>query len=162
MPGCDIIIVGSEKKLAARYRDRARQFMLLEAGHIAQNILLQATSLGLGGVPIGAYDPNKARKICNLPEELEVFYMVSIGYPAEQKVSEAEQKKEQKMEEKKGKKAVLIVAASNFRDEELFRTKEQLEKVGSSDNYCKLEKRQNNRYARWNSRGSDSSECCVG
>ncbi|MHC4648835.1 MAG: SagB/ThcOx family dehydrogenase, partial [Planctomycetota bacterium] len=50
---CDIIIAGSTRELAPKYGKSAKNFMLLEAGHIAQNIQLQAVSLGLGSVPIG-------------------------------------------------------------------------------------------------------------
>jgi SagB-type dehydrogenase family enzyme len=45
---CNIIIAGSERVLAAKFRGEANKYMLLEAGHIAQNIQLQAVCLGLG------------------------------------------------------------------------------------------------------------------
>lgn len=45
---CDIIITGSQKKVAAKYGNKAERYMLMEAGHIAQNIQLQAVCLGLG------------------------------------------------------------------------------------------------------------------
>ncbi len=128
--GCDIVIASRVRNTTARYGDRADKWALLEAGHIAQNILLEATSMGLGGVPIGGFDTNEVGKLCNLPADMEPVYLVATGYPVEQKASVAEQKKEQKMEEKKAKNAVLIVAGSDFRDEELFETKEQLEKAG--------------------------------
>jgi len=77
---CDIIIAGSAKKLAARYADRAERYMLLEAGHIAQNIHLQAVSLGLASVPIGAFDISQVRDICGLPATLEPIYIICVGY----------------------------------------------------------------------------------
>ncbi|MHC4362477.1 MAG: SagB/ThcOx family dehydrogenase, partial [Planctomycetota bacterium] len=49
---CDIILAGSVRKLAVKYGKQARRYLLLEAGHIAQNIQLQATSLELGSVSI--------------------------------------------------------------------------------------------------------------
>ncbi|HEY6057412.1 MAG TPA: SagB/ThcOx family dehydrogenase, partial [Candidatus Limnocylindrales bacterium] len=36
--------------------DRAERYVALEAGHAAQNVLLEAVSLGLGAVPVGAFD----------------------------------------------------------------------------------------------------------
>ncbi len=80
--GADFIIAGSERKLAARYGRKAYQFLLLEAGHIAQNILLQAVSLDLGAVPIGAFNPQDANKICNLGKDLEVLCRLLSGRPA--------------------------------------------------------------------------------
>jgi SagB-type dehydrogenase family enzyme len=78
--GCDIIITGSVQKLAARYAGRAERYMLLEAGHIAQNIHLQAVSLGLASVPIGAFDISQVHDICNLPTALEPIYIICVGY----------------------------------------------------------------------------------
>ncbi len=80
---CDIIIVGSVQKLAVRYGQKARAFALLEAGHIAQNIHLQAVSMGLGSVPIGAFDANTVQRLCGLATtEFEPFYIIPVGYPA--------------------------------------------------------------------------------
>lgn len=127
---CDIIIAGSAQKLAARYAGRAERYMLLEAGHIAQNIHLQAVSLGLVSVPIGAFNISQVRDICNLPMVLEPIYIICVGYPATYTAPEklpAPDKPVLSEVEGKVKKAVLIVASSNFRDEELFETKRALE-----------------------------------
>ena len=51
--GCNIVIASRVRNTSAKYGDRADKWAFLEAGHIAQNILLEATSMGLGGVPIG-------------------------------------------------------------------------------------------------------------
>jgi SagB-type dehydrogenase family enzyme len=42
-------------RLIAKYGDRGYRFALLEAGHIAQNVLLTCTALGLAAVPIGGF-----------------------------------------------------------------------------------------------------------
>jgi len=82
--GCDIIIVSSVRNTSGQYGKRAEKWVLLEAGHIAQNILLQAVSSGLGGVPIGGYDdPNAVGKMCKLSENSEPVYLVATGFPAE-------------------------------------------------------------------------------
>lgn len=120
---CDIIIAGSVQKLAVRYGQKARAFALLEAGHIAQNIHLQAVSMGLGSVPIGAFDANAVQRLCGLgTTDIEPFYIIPVGYPATYTAPE-----KPAITEAKAKKAVLIVASENFRDEELFDTKRALE-----------------------------------
>lgn len=128
--GCDIIIAGSVQKLAARYAGRAERYMLLEAGHIAQNIHLQAVSLGLASVPIGAFNISQVHDICNLPTALEPIYIITVGYPVTYKAAEKPRTLDKPVPsrvEGKVKKAVLIIAGSNFRDEELFETKRTLE-----------------------------------
>ncbi|MCX5633491.1 MAG: DJ-1/PfpI family protein [Phycisphaerae bacterium] len=79
---CVFVISGSVIKLEARYRGKGEKFAYLEAGHIAQNIHLQAVSLGLGSVPIGVFEPKSVAGICKLPENLEPLYLVAVGYPA--------------------------------------------------------------------------------
>ena len=130
--GCDIVIAGSVKTLARKYGKKARRYMLLEAGHIAQNIHLQAVSLGLASVPIGAFDISKVRKVCRLPKAFEPLYIISVGYPAGQAPKETVEEKRPvfRPEKKRAKKVVLIVARENFRDEELFQTRGVLTEAG--------------------------------
>ncbi len=80
---CNILIAGSERKLAAKFRGEANKYMLLEAGHIAQNIHLQAVSLKLGSVSVGAFDINQVHNICSMPRALEPIYIIPVGYSAD-------------------------------------------------------------------------------
>ncbi len=131
---CDILITGSVKKVAAKYGPRARQYMLLEAGHIAQNIHLQAVSLGLGSVPIGAFDGKKVERICRLPAEEEAIYLIAVGYPAGEaaipgKTVESQQASIQ-LQEPEVKKALLIIAEDKFVEKEFFDAQDILETAG--------------------------------
>ena len=129
---CDIIVAGSVRKLAAKFRKEAKKYMLLEAGHIAQNIQLQAVCLGLGSVTVGGFDIRSVSKVCKLPKNLEPLYIICVGYPAGQAVPEGgkEEKEARKTELPKAKRAVLITARENFRDEELFETRRVLDAAG--------------------------------
>ena len=131
---CDIIIAGSVRKLTPRFREKARQYMLLEAGHIAQNIQLQAVSLELGSVPAGGFDTRQVSRVCKLSRTIEPLYIIPVGYPAEQAPVGTEQGQEstkpQEQITARSKKAVLIISRENFRDEELFETKRVLEGAG--------------------------------
>jgi nitroreductase len=53
----------------------------LEAGHVAQKILLQAVALGLGGVPIGAFQDEQVQKVLSLPRDHQPLYLIPIGHP---------------------------------------------------------------------------------
>jgi len=129
---CDIIIAGSERKLAVKYGNMARRYMLLEAGHIAQNIQLQVVSLGLGSVPIGAFNIRGVAGTCNLPIDLEPLLIICVGYPVGLPIIERGEKEMEapKVERPRAKRAVLIIASKNFRDEELFETKRVLDEAG--------------------------------
>jgi protease I len=119
--GCDIIVAGAVRKLTDQFKDKARTFMHMEAGHIAQNILLQAVCLDLGAVTVGGFDTNQVRKVCRLRRDLEPLYIICVGYPAGEGTAETAEAGAA------GKKAVLIVGSQNFRDEELFETKRVLD-----------------------------------
>lgn len=131
---CDIIVAGSVRKLTPRFHKKARQYMLLEAGHIAQNIQLQAVSLDLGSVTVGGFDTRQVIRTCKLPRTIEPLYIIPVGYSAEQVPAETEQEqastKPQEQTTARSKTAVLIISRENFRDEELFETKRVLEGAG--------------------------------
>jgi SagB-type dehydrogenase family enzyme len=80
---CIFIISGSARKIEAKYRGRGERFISLEAGHIAQNVLLQAVAEGLGSVPVGGFDPKSVARICKFTEEFEPLYLICLGVPVE-------------------------------------------------------------------------------
>lgn len=80
-PLCVVIATVVERS-AQKYGKRAEQYCLLEAGHVAQNILLQATALKLGGVPVGAFEENQVAAVLKLPKDHRVLYLLPIGHPA--------------------------------------------------------------------------------
>jgi len=69
-------------RVAAKYGSRAERYCLIEAGHIAQNVFLQAEALQMAGVAVGAYDDNDAKNILKLPKDHELLYLLPIGFPA--------------------------------------------------------------------------------
>ncbi len=77
----NIVICAVYKRTTIKYGERGIRYVWIEAGHIAQNILLQAVSLGLSGVPIGAFYDDKVKEILNLPDNEEPLYIIPIGYP---------------------------------------------------------------------------------
>jgi len=123
MAGCDIIVAGSVRKLTSQFRNKARTYMLLEAGHIAQNIQLQAVCLDLGSVTIGGFNSKDVTRACRLPKGLEPLYIICVGHPIEQAAAEALEA----LEGTGAKKAALIVPSQNFREEEFFETKRALD-----------------------------------
>lgn len=77
----DIIICAVFERVTSKYGRRGIRYTHIEAGHIAQNIHLQAVSLGLGSVPIGAFLDEEVINILNLPEKEKPLYIIPVGYP---------------------------------------------------------------------------------
>jgi SagB-type dehydrogenase family enzyme len=75
-------ISGDVSKTAEKYADRAERYVFLEAGHAAQNLLLQAVALGLSGVPVGAFDDETVAGLLHLPGSQRPIYLLPVGRPA--------------------------------------------------------------------------------
>jgi SagB-type dehydrogenase family enzyme len=69
-------------RTAARYgRERGERYVQLEAGHAAQNLLVQAVGVGLVGVPIGAFDDARVLTALNAPAGETAVYLIPVGAP---------------------------------------------------------------------------------
>jgi SagB-type dehydrogenase family enzyme len=75
------VIAAVYERTAAKYGSRAERYVHLEAGHAAQNLLLQAVSLDLGAVPIGAFDDERLHRALELPRDHRPIYLVPVGHP---------------------------------------------------------------------------------
>ncbi|MGB9876789.1 MAG: SagB/ThcOx family dehydrogenase [bacterium] len=78
--GAVFILLAIPERTTSRYGERGKMYVYIEAGHIAQNILLQAVALKLGSVPVGAFDPNRVKQMLGLKEG-EVVYLIPVGHP---------------------------------------------------------------------------------
>ncbi len=63
-----------------RYRERAYRYILLEAGHIGQNIYLAATGLGLGACAVGAFLDDQVNDLLGVDgDEEAALYLLTVG-----------------------------------------------------------------------------------
>ncbi|MHC4143109.1 MAG: nitroreductase family protein [Planctomycetota bacterium] len=76
------VIAAVVGRVRAKYGDSAEQYTLIEVGHVAQNLLLEAEALHLAGVPVGAFEQDKVAAILEIPRDHRVIYLVPIGHPA--------------------------------------------------------------------------------
>ncbi len=74
-----LVVAAALDRTSRKYGARARAFVDREAGHAAQNILLQATAYGLAVVPIGSIDPARAATALALTAEQTVLYLIPVG-----------------------------------------------------------------------------------
>ena len=55
---------------------------LIDASIVTTHMMLEVTELGLGSTWVGAFDPDAARRVYNIPENYEVVAFLPIGYPS--------------------------------------------------------------------------------
>ena len=78
------VITAVYERTAGKYgTERSPRYAHLEAGHAAQNLLLQAVALGLGAVPIGAFEDEAIQKVLGIPADHLPLYLIPVGYPQE-------------------------------------------------------------------------------
>jgi len=75
------VITAVPSRTTAKYGIRATRYVHLEAGHAAQNLLLLAAALGLGAVPVGAFDDARMREVLDVDADHEVLYLLPVGVP---------------------------------------------------------------------------------
>ena len=67
------------KRTTRRYDKRGIRYVHMEIGHVAQNVYLQATTLGLGTVFVGAFEDRDVAKVLGLPKEEEPLCLLPLG-----------------------------------------------------------------------------------
>ena len=72
-----LVISTITSRMEKQYGQAALRLVLLEMGHAAQNVHLQAEALGLGSVAVGYLQEVKVREMLGI--EAEPLYMVSVG-----------------------------------------------------------------------------------
>lgn len=78
LAAADIVITAIFSRTTKKYGNKGKEFVLMEAGHAAQNIYLESVSLHIGTVAIGAFDDTQIKNILNLKEE-DPLYILPIG-----------------------------------------------------------------------------------
>lgn len=74
------IWVADVERMAWRYGQRGYRYILLDAGHICQNLYLAAESIGCGACGIGAFDDDVMNETLGLDGERHfVVYIASVG-----------------------------------------------------------------------------------
>jgi SagB-type dehydrogenase family enzyme len=73
------VVVGDGKRTEAKYGGRGYRFLLLEAGHLMQNLCLLSASLGLSTVPLGGFFERRIARELVLPPGDAVLYLGICG-----------------------------------------------------------------------------------
>lgn len=62
-----------------KYGQRGVRYVHMEVGHVAQNVLLQATALGLHSVIVGAFDDSEVQQTLTLPADCAPLCLIPLG-----------------------------------------------------------------------------------
>jgi len=76
-----LVFTAVERRTTRKYGGRGARYIHIEIGHAAQNVLLQATALGLGAVVVGAFDDARVAELLNLPSGEAPLYLMPLGRP---------------------------------------------------------------------------------
>jgi len=77
-----VVIAGEYARLRIGDQGHAERYTVIEAGHAAQSIQLQAVALGLASVPVGGYEDAAVVKALALPAGVTPLLLVPVGAPA--------------------------------------------------------------------------------
>jgi SagB-type dehydrogenase family enzyme len=80
-PSVFVIAAVFERTEVKYGKERSPRYVHLEAGHAAQNLLLQAVALDLGAVPVGAFLDDRVKEVLSLPGDQQPLYLIPVGHP---------------------------------------------------------------------------------
>jgi len=75
-----LVITAEYARITGRYGDRGVRYAMIEAGHIGQNIFLQAEAMGLGAGIVGAFHDEDVVRVIGLPRAHEPLLIMPVGY----------------------------------------------------------------------------------
>ncbi len=74
-----VVITAIYERTSVKYGKRTERYVNMEVGHVGQNIYLQAVSLGLGTVMVGAFEDDALKKALSLPDNEHPLALYPLG-----------------------------------------------------------------------------------
>jgi len=76
----NIVITAEYSRINVKYKERGIRYAMIEAGHIAQNLFLQAEAMGLKAAIVGAFHDNELTEVLKIPRAHEPLLIMPVGY----------------------------------------------------------------------------------
>jgi SagB-type dehydrogenase family enzyme len=76
----NLVITAEYRRITAKYGKRGVRYAMIEAGHIGQNVFLQAEALGLKAGIVGAFDDKGINRALNIQLSHEPLLVMPVGY----------------------------------------------------------------------------------
>ena len=74
-----VVIAAVYGRTTRKYGERGIRYVHMEVGSIAENIHLQAVSLNIGTVFVGAFDDERVKRVVNMAEGEELLAIMPLG-----------------------------------------------------------------------------------
>lgn len=78
-----LFLTSAFDRTTKKYSDRGYRYVLMEAGHLMQNVCLVAEALELGCRPIAGFNEDKADEFLDCPHSETTLYIGLVGVPRE-------------------------------------------------------------------------------
>lgn len=75
-----LVITAEYDRITGKYGQRGVRYAMIEAGHIAQNIFLQARALGLAAGIVGAFVDEEVTKVLMIPDSHAPLVIMPVGF----------------------------------------------------------------------------------
>lgn len=76
----DLVVTAIDSRTTDRYGGRGRdRYVPMEAGHVGENLYLQAEARGLATVAIGAFRDREVRSVLGVSDEHRTLYVFPVG-----------------------------------------------------------------------------------
>lgn len=76
------VLTAMPERTLRKYGERGYRYLWLDAGHLAQNILLACTAAGVACCPIGGFHEREIGEVLNIDSRETALYLIAAGYQA--------------------------------------------------------------------------------
>ena len=74
-----VVFAAVYERTTFKYGERGVRYVHIEIGHATQNLSLQAESLGLGTVVVGAFNDDEVKAVLQLPDDVQPLILMPVG-----------------------------------------------------------------------------------
>jgi SagB-type dehydrogenase family enzyme len=74
-----LVFAAVYERTARKYGEGGVQYVHMEVGHAARNVYLQAVSLGLGTVIVGAFDDGEVERLLKMQDDKRALCIMPVG-----------------------------------------------------------------------------------
>ena len=75
-----IVITAEYRRVTGKYGQRGVRYAHMEAGHVGENIFLQAVALNLAAGIVGAFENSKIIELMGIPTDYDPLLIMPVGY----------------------------------------------------------------------------------